>query len=78
MVWISPTRSGLLVQAEQRFSFLEGGSDVLVGGRRVERDVRQACIVCCVYSVQIIACFSAFSIECHKKDKKNHFNTAIQ
>lgn len=47
----------------------------------MERDVCQACIVCCVYSVQIIACFSAFSIECHKKDKKKslqHSHTITQ
>lgn len=47
----------------------------------MERDVCQDCIVCCVYSVQIIACFSAFSIECHKKRQKKslqHSHTITQ
>lgn len=36
--------------------------------------------VCCVYNVQIIACFSAFSIELKKRRKKQQdkFNTAIK
>lgn len=34
--------------------------------------------VCCVYSVQIIACFSAFSIEHNKKKEEKKENSSTQ
>lgn len=48
-------------------------------GGRWERGCKE---VCCVYSVQIIACFSAFSLELPQKEKKKtqlqHSHTITQ
>lgn len=66
------------------FGWRSGNLHVLVRCRHTGVGGRcgQVCKgMCCVYSVQIIACFSAFSIEHHRKSKtkkKINFNTAIQ
>ena len=60
-----PSRSEVLVRCRQGWGW----------------EVGTGCTgVCCVYSVQIIACFSAFSIEHKKEEKKiqDKFNTAIR